>query len=147
MAIFQKNGTPIPVGSTDSIETIIAPGVRVEGEVGSRGNITVEGEVYGSIKTDQHLRIGSGAKIFANVKAQSAFVSGTISGNLKIKDRLELTQSATIVGDVETKTIIIAEGGMVHGKVEMLSDAKAKELRSPSKSEMKSSKEDEEETA
>ncbi len=139
MAMFQKSATPTALDQPES-ETVIAPGVKVEGEVASKGNISVEGEVYGSIKTDQHLRIGRGAKIFANVKAQSAFVSGVVSGNIKIKDRLELTDTATIIGDVETKTIIIAEGGTIHGKVEMLSDAKFKELRAVSKLDSKTSK-------
>lgn len=144
MAMFQKTATPALTDQPES-ETVIAPGVKVEGEVASKGNISVEGEVYGSIKTDQHLRVGRGAKIFANIKAQSAFVSGIVSGNIKIKDRLELTDSATIIGDVETKTIIIAEGGTIHGKVEMLSDAKYKELRAVTKSDSKITKDDSEE--
>ncbi len=144
MAMFQKTATTTTVDQPES-ETIIAPGVKVEGEVASKGNINVEGEVYGSIKTDQHLRVGRGAKIFANIKAQSAFVSGTIAGNIKIKDRLELTDSATIIGDVETKTIIVAEGGTIHGKVEMLSDTKSKEIRSLAKSDSKTPKDSTEE--
>ncbi len=141
MAMFQKTTTPNSTEQPES-ETVIATGVKVEGEVASRGNISVEGEVYGSIKTDQHLRVGAGAKIFANVKAQSAFVSGTISGNIKIKDRLELTESAVIIGDVETKTIIVAEGGTLHGKVEMLSDTKSKEIRATAKADSKNPKDD-----
>ena len=128
----QQNGSPVT-----SVETMIAPGVRVEGEVASQGNITVEGEVHGSIKTDQHLRVGIDAKISAHIKAQTAYVSGQVQGNIKIKDKLELTETGTIVGDVETKTIVIAEGGVIHGKITMLTDAKMKDLKPLTKSELK----------
>ena len=114
-------------------ETLIAPGVKVEGEVVSRGDIRVEGEVHGSIKTEQNLRVGQHSKIFANIKALSVFISGTVVGNLKIKERLELMETATVVGDVEAKSIIISEGGVVHGKIEMLQEAKLKELKIPTK--------------
>jgi len=124
--MFQK---PQQNGYIKDVETMIAPGVRVEGEVSSQGNITVEGEVHGSIKTDLHLRVGKDAKISANVRAQTAYVSGHVQGNLKVKDKLEVTESATIIGDIETKTIVVAEGGVIHGKLTMLTDAKTKELK------------------
>ncbi len=134
----QQNGSY----TATSVETMIAPGVRVDGEVASQGNITVEGEVHGSIKTDQHLRVGKEAKISANIKAQTAFISGQVQGNLKIKDKLEITETAIIVGDVETKTIVIAEGGIIHGKIIMLTDAKIKDLKPQAKSETKISEEE-----
>jgi len=135
----QQNGGP-----TSVVETMIAPGVRVEGEVASQGNVTVEGEVHGSIKTDQHLRVGQAAKISANIKAQTAYISGQVQGNIKIKDKLELTDTGTIVGDVETKTIVIAEGGVLHGKITMLTDTKIKELKPLPKSDTKSEDGDQE---
>jgi len=128
--MFQKNQAQ-PMGNDN--DTIIAALVKVEGDLSSQGNIIVEGEVHGNIKTEHNLRVGEGAKIFANIKAESAFVSGEIQGNLKIKDKLELTSSAKIVGDVETKTIVIAQGGIVHGKCIMLTDEKVKEAKSSSK--------------
>lgn len=114
-------------------DTIIASLVKVEGDLSSQGNIIVEGEVHGNIKTDQHLRVGEGAKIFANVKADSAYIAGEIQGNIKVKDKLELTNTAKIIGDVETKSIVIAQGGVVHGKCIMLPDEKVKETKASAK--------------
>ncbi|NIP32680.1 hypothetical protein GWN26_06265, partial [Candidatus Saccharibacteria bacterium] len=59
-------------------ETIIARGVKLEGDFKSEGNVVVEGEVNGALTTSNDLRVSEGAKINANVKAQSAVVAGEI---------------------------------------------------------------------
>ncbi|KKS12810.1 MAG: hypothetical protein UU69_C0022G0006 [Candidatus Magasanikbacteria bacterium GW2011_GWA2_41_55] len=57
------------------METIVGPSVKVEGEFVSEGNIVIEGQVSGTVKTAKHLRVEEGAKINANVGAESALVS------------------------------------------------------------------------
>lgn len=100
-------------------DTIIAGGVRVEGDFNSQGNIIVEGEVVGTLKTASDLFVGEQAKIQANVSAANAKVSGEIRGNVKIKERLELMPTSKIVGDVRAKILIVEAGASVNGKVSM----------------------------
>lgn len=96
--------------------TIIAEGVKVEGNFVSRGNILIDGEVKGSIKTDQDLRVGEKAKVTANVVATNVLISGEIQGNLKVSGTLELSPSAKIFGDIEAKVFVVAAGAMISGK-------------------------------
>lgn len=110
----------------DEIETIIGPSVKVEGDFSAAGNVVVEGTVFGSLKTEKNLKVGEGAKIFANVSCGSAFIAGEMQGNVKIKDNLELTSTAKIYGDIKTKTIIIARGATVFGKITAGEEKKTK---------------------
>lgn len=103
-------------GGEGEVETIVGPSVKVEGDFVSEGNVVIEGQVNGSIKTAKHLRVEEGAKINANVAAESALVSGEVRGNIKLNSTLELTPTAKIYGDVETKTLIIAAGAILHGR-------------------------------
>jgi len=96
--------------------TIIAEGVKVEGNFVSRGNILIDGEVKGSIKTDQDLRIGEKAKVTANVVATNVLISGELQGNLKVNGTLELSPTAKIYGDIEAKVFVVAAGAMITGK-------------------------------
>ena len=98
------------------IETIIGPSVKVKGNFSTRGNVKIEGEVEGSLKTEGGLTIGKNAKIIAQVAANNANVAGEIRGNVKIKGSIELTSTAKIFGDVEAKDANIASGAIINGR-------------------------------
>lgn len=145
--MFQKTHpyeSPVlePSISPDDVETVVGPSVHVEGDFSSEGNILVKGIVSGSVKTSKVLTVEPGAKIFANVKAGSAIISGEIKGNAKVTDRLELTASARLMGDVECKVLVVEAGALIHGKVTMkglkvddLPETKAMKNRAPKESE------------
>jgi len=105
--------------SEDNIDTVVGPSMIVEGDFASEGNIVVKGTVTGSVCTSRNLTVEEGARILANVKAGSANISGEVRGNIKIKDYLELTATAKIIGDVEAKTIAVEAGALIYGKVTM----------------------------
>lgn len=107
----------------DDVETIVGPSVKVEGDFVSQGNIVIEGQVSGSIKTEKNLRVEQGAKIAANVTADSALIAGEVKGNIKALNTLELTPSARVDGDVDVKTLIIAAGAALNGRCVMGGDA------------------------
>ncbi|PIT88304.1 MAG: hypothetical protein COU29_00740 [Candidatus Magasanikbacteria bacterium CG10_big_fil_rev_8_21_14_0_10_36_32] len=103
----------------DNVDTVVGPSVNVEGDFSSEGNIIVKGTVTGSLHTSKSVTVETGAKIFANVRAGSAHISGEVRGNMKIKDFLELSPSARIVGDIEAKTVTMEAGALLLGKVSM----------------------------
>lgn len=110
------------------IETIVGPSVKVEGDLNSDGNIVIEGQVNGKIKTSKHLRVEEGAKISADVSADSALVAGEMRGNIKLASVLELTPTAHIYGDVTTKTLIMASGAILHGHCTMDENEKGRKV-------------------
>ena len=105
-------------------DTIIAQGVKVEGEFNSKGNVIIEGMVVGSIKTNNNLNVGEKAKISASVSAKEAFISGEVQGNVMVKEKLELSPTSKICGDIQAKTLIITAGAIFNGKCTM-SDSNA----------------------
>ncbi len=100
-------------------ETIIAQGVKVEGEFVSQGNIIIEGEVHGLVRTERDLRVGEHARIVANVVAENAIVAGEVQGNMKIAEHLELTPTSRVTGDVEAKTMVMTQGAILNGRCAM----------------------------
>ena len=125
----------------DEVETVVGPSVNVEGDFSSEGNIIVKGTVAGSVHTSKHLSVEQGAKIVANVRAGSAQVSGEVKGNMKVKEVLQLTSTARILGDLEVKTLIVEAGALISGKVMMPGlEAESKSAR-PTRSNAKKSDE------
>ena len=100
-------------------QTIIAQGVRVEGDFNSQGSVLIEGEVAGAVKTAEHLQVGETAKIHASVSAADAVVAGEIKGNVKITGRLELTETSKVHGDIRAQILTVAAGAEINGKVGM----------------------------
>ncbi len=107
------------------IETLIGSSVKVEGDFVSKGNVTVEGMVCGTLKTEKDLKVGVGAKISANVFATNAVVAGEVKGNMKVSGKLELTDTSKIYGDVEAKTVVMSAGAILNGKCTMSPEASA----------------------
>ena len=101
-------------------ETVIGPSIKVKGNFHGEGDIVIEGNVEGSIKTNSFLFVGDKAKILAEVEAGDAQIGGSITGNIKIKGYLEITANAKIVGDIETSAISIEKGAIINGKCTML---------------------------
>lgn len=107
-------------------ETIIAHGVRVEGDFVSQGNVVIEGDVQGKIHAGGDLRIGEEAKIAADVSATNAVVSGEVRGNLNVSGKLELTATSKIIGDVTAEILSVTAGAQVNGRITMDGAAAAK---------------------
>lgn len=100
-------------------ETIIGPSVKVKGNFTGQGNIIIEGEVEGNIKTNKFLLVGNRAIITASIDAGEAKIGGTINGNINIKGYLEVTASARINGDINVAEISIERGALINGKCNM----------------------------
>lgn len=97
--------------------TIIAHGVRVEGNFSSQGDVVIEGEVNGQVTTTSVLSVGTDAKLKAEVTAEEAVIAGLVDGTVTVKKRLELKSTAKILGDISCETIMVEAGATLHGKV------------------------------
>ena len=98
-------------------ETIIGASIKVKGNFHGQGNIVVEGQLEGSLKTEASLFIGDKAKIVANIEADDAIINGEIRGSLKIHQYLALGPNAKIIGDISYSEISIEKGAIINGQV------------------------------
>jgi cytoskeletal protein CcmA (bactofilin family) len=102
-----------------SVDTIIGPSVSVEGNFKGEGNIIIEGEVNGSLKTKGYLKASESSIIVASVTASEAEIAGRVSGNIKIRGGLEIKATAIIQGDIEAQSISVAPGAIINGNLKM----------------------------
>ena len=99
--------------------TVIAEGVKVEGNFKGEGPMVIDGEVKGTIVTNHSVEVGKSATIEANVRADSVVVGGFVRGNIIAKSRVELLAGSRVEGDVATMSLVIAEGASFNGKCAM----------------------------
>lgn len=113
-SIFTKPGSGEGAGGGS---TVIARGVKVEGNFVSPGDVLIEGEVQGTLQAGGMLTIGTDASIKADITAGEAFVAGSIEGNTVASGKLELKSSAKVVGDITAQTLVIEAGAVLAGRV------------------------------
>ncbi len=99
--------------------TVIARGVRVEGEFHSQGDVVIEGDVQGTIFAAGTLTIGSEARIVANITAQEAVISGTIKGDITVEKQAVFHATANITGDLKAERVTVEAGAVINGKVQI----------------------------
>ena len=117
------------MGKNNGGETIIARGVRIEGDFFAEGDIIIEGEVRGTISTSGDLRIGQDAKVDADIKAQNAIIAGQVHGNMRIEAKLDLLASSHLSGDVSVQVLAVEAGAQVNGMMHMGEEATQKPAR------------------
>ena len=114
--MFAKNQ---PMASQKTIETIIGPSVKVEGKFKGEGDLVIEGILIGDLQTKNNLKVGQNAVVDAHIKANNAFISGKVKGNIIVKGKIEITGTAVILGDIKAQIISIESGALVQGKLNM----------------------------
>lgn len=124
--MFEKTKTqPTVVNvSTHSAETIVGTSVKLKGNLKSEGDIFVDGVVAGEIRTKGSVKIGPNANVIAAIKAKNVSVSGSVQGNVEASDRLEITQTGRVLGDIAASVLSISAGAVFSGKSTMADNRK-----------------------
>ena len=92
----------------------------IKGEVSCEGDLYIDGQVEGSVDPKGNsLTIGPGGRLKANVIASAVVVRGTLEGNIQASERVDLKQSAVVVGDIVTQSISIEPGAQIKGSIEV----------------------------
>ncbi len=100
---------------TVEVKSILAEGLKIEGNIISEGKIRIDGSVEGEINGDFFI-FGPTALIKGNISAKSVIVMGTVEGNIKA-ERAELKSSSKVKGDVLAKVLSVEPGASIEGKV------------------------------
>ena len=109
--------TPKPP-HTASEMTLISKSVTIKGEVLCDEDLYIDGQVEGTINPKGYrLTIGPNGRVKANITARAVVVQGRLEGDIHASDRVDLKQSATVVGDIVTQLISIDEGVTLTGRV------------------------------
>ena len=121
---------------------LLGEGTYLEGKIESKGSIRIDGKVKGTVITSDILTIGSKGYVSGKIEAQEAIVGGKIEGDIKASEKLILEANSTLVGNIETKKLVIDEGAIFQGKSDMGVTSSEIEYKHPLKQEKKEEKGD-----
>jgi cytoskeletal protein CcmA (bactofilin family) len=99
-----------------------------EGTYRSKRDLRIEGEVRGTIECQGTLHVAEGAQVDAHVEAESITVAGELSGEIICRGRLQIMPSGRLHGKVTTQTLVINEGAIYEGELDMITPEPSKRL-------------------
>jgi cytoskeletal protein CcmA (bactofilin family) len=113
-----RNYEPAPVTSGSAT---IGKAVMVKGQIYSREDLYIDGEVEGNVELAEHrLTVGPNGKVKAGIKAREIVALGNIQGNVEATDKVEIRKDARLTGDIKTARIVIEDGAYFKGGIDII---------------------------
>jgi len=104
----------------------IGKSITIKGDLSGNEDLQIDGTVEGRIDLpNNQLTIGAEGRVKAEVHAKAVIVIGHVTGNLSAADRIQVEATGIVDGDVKAPRLVIQEGAMLNGGVEMSSGAKS----------------------
>jgi len=101
----------------DRPSNVIGTGAQLRGLLTGSGHYIVSGRFEGDGEIEGSVVLMPGACWKGNIAADNIIVAGEVQGDVTAQDKLELTATAHIHGDLAGPTITIAEGAVYEGQV------------------------------
>jgi cytoskeletal protein CcmA (bactofilin family) len=100
---------------------VLGKSVIVKGQIFSREDLTIDGEVEGTVELQEHrLTVGPNGKVLATIKAREVVVLGTIHGNVETTDKIDIRKDAKLTGDIKTARVVIEDGAFFKGNIDIV---------------------------
>lgn len=87
----------------------------IEGNLRAGGDIRIDGKLIGDLDCEAKLIIGKTGRIEGTVKCLNAVIEGSFSGDLLVREKLDLMSSAKVDGDIRTKKMFADTGCEIQG--------------------------------
>lgn len=91
--------------------------LQIRGTLTSTESVELGGTFDGPVEVEGLVKIAEGGRVNGSIRAQDAAIAGEVHGHVAVRGRLEMGASAHVLADVEAKTIAIAEGAFIAGRV------------------------------
>jgi len=105
----------------NTIDTLVGAKTELKGDISFTGGLRIDGKVRGNITAkgdgNSTLVLSEHAVVVGNVTVPHIITNGSIKGNVRAVERIELQPKAEIAGDVYYKVIEMALGAVVNGNL------------------------------
>lgn len=109
-----------PTLPATEITALLGRGTHFEGKLEFEGRVRIDGSFRGEIRSDDVLIIGEGAEVDAEIHVGTVIIrGGTVSGNVRAAQSIELYVPAKVTGNLHSPEIFIDKGVQFSGSCTM----------------------------
>ncbi|MGE8280019.1 MAG: bactofilin family protein [Stenotrophomonas sp.] len=103
------------------VDALIGPQVVIRGDVVFSGGLYVEGRILGKVVAEEGanavLTLAEQGHIEGEVRASVVVLSGRMDGDVHASERVELTPSARVTGNVHYSVVEMNAGAQLNGRL------------------------------
>jgi cytoskeletal protein CcmA (bactofilin family) len=122
----RKTQLAIPSGAHE-VTGVLDKGSEFDGVLSFEGAFRIGGVFRGKIFTDDILIIGEGASVDAEIEVGTLILSGELKGTVTAKERVEIHYPAVFRGNIQTPSLMVADGVVFEGQSQMSKGPQAAE--------------------
>ena len=98
----------------------IGKSISIKGDLTGNEDLVIEGKVEGKVELpNNQLTVGANGVVKAEISAKTVVVIGRVAGNVKGSERIEIQATGIVEGDVAAPRLVVAEGAVVNGSIQM----------------------------
>ena len=97
----------------------IGASMTIKGDIRTREELLVDGEVEGSMESQSLLTVGPNGKVRANVRAREVIIYGSVRGNVEVTEKLSIREQGSLIGDIKSAGISIDDGAYFKGSIDI----------------------------
>lgn len=104
--------------------------LSIKGELVGEEDLVVDGEFAGTVELGAHsLTVGPQGRVQADVHAREIVIEGTLRGKLRATERLVISRSGNVVGDLVAARVVIEDGAYFKGSIDIQKPGEEKPAR------------------
>ena len=110
----------VPPAASAKQTAAIGASMNIKGEIRTREELFVDGEVEGLLESHSLLTVGPNGKVKANIKAREVIVFGSVKGNVDVTEKIAIRDKGSLIGDIKTAGISIDDGAYFKGSIDII---------------------------
>jgi cytoskeletal protein CcmA (bactofilin family) len=99
--------------------TIIGESILISGSLNGDEDLTVRGQVEGTLTLTKTLLVETTGRVKAEVQVRNCVIAGVVVGNVTATESVEITKEGRMVGDITAPRVIIVDGASFRGRIDM----------------------------
>jgi cytoskeletal protein CcmA (bactofilin family) len=103
----------------EDFDTILSPDIEFSGVLACEKSFLIRGKVSGEIAAAGLLVIDEQAVVEANIRAGTVIILGSVKGNVVATEKVELTSTGKLAGNVTAPDIHMEAGHYFNGRSTM----------------------------
>lgn len=100
------------------IDTVIADGILIKGDIIGEGAIRINGRVEGNVDLNKGVILGEKAEVIGSVKSNEVVIYGKLNGDLECED-FYINETGRIDGNMLVNRFSVEMGGKYNGNLKM----------------------------
>ena len=123
-----RSGSPsAPGGSargapSSAVPSLISGDLKVVGNLESAGDLQIDGQVKGDIKS-RSVTVGESAKVKGSIAAETLRIAGAVDGQIN-STSVTIAKTGVVKGDIVHQTLSIEAGATIEGQIRRIDSEK-----------------------